>query len=74
MAMSTFSAVGRVVIKGDDLFGSILGLGLKACVVLKGKWDFVTKCEVGGFAAQLPNEVSSGTIDFVYGVDISSRD
>jgi hypothetical protein len=41
--------------------------------MLKREFDFIAKCEVGGFAAQLPNEVPSGTINFVYGVGVSSR-
>jgi hypothetical protein len=72
MAAMILSAMSRVIEQRDDLF--IAFMLNEPSMMLETELDVGAKVKVGPETTQTPDDLTSGTIDFVYCTSITSRD
>ena len=63
--MAILRSICSVVAEADNFFGSVFRFTSIPGMVLEGKLNSVTRGEVGGFAAELPDEIASLSVDFL---------
>lgn len=66
--------MSRVVVNGNDLLLAVLGAAQVARVVLEGELDALSELEVGGLAAELPEDFAGAAVDLVGGVGVAGGD